>query len=35
VKKGDIVFIQGRGIVSRLVRLFDGNKRFSHVASYS
>ena len=31
LKKGDIVFVQGKGFISRFIRLID-NGRFSHVA---
>ncbi|MCY9056039.1 hypothetical protein MOE90_20555 [Bacillus spizizenii] len=31
VKKGDIIFVQGKGVVSRIIRVFDKGK-FSHVA---
>lgn len=31
MKKGDIVFVQGKGIISRFIRLID-NGKFSHVA---
>lgn len=32
MKKGDIVFLQGKGFISRIVRFFDGGGKFSHVA---
>lgn len=32
MKKGDIVFVRGRGLISSAVRLFDGRGEFSHVA---
>ncbi|MCY8228712.1 hypothetical protein MOC30_14075 [Bacillus spizizenii] len=31
MKKGDIIFVQGKGIVSKIIRMFDRGK-FSHVA---
>lgn len=32
MKRGDIVFVQGKGVISRIVRFFDGGGTFSHVA---
>lgn len=31
MKKGDIIFVQGKGIISKIIRMFDRGK-FSHVA---
>ncbi|MFI8671848.1 hypothetical protein ACIGIJ_18515 [Bacillus paranthracis] len=32
MKRGDIVFVQGKGIISNIVRYFDNNGKFSHCA---
>ncbi|MDY7043705.1 YiiX/YebB-like N1pC/P60 family cysteine hydrolase [Virgibacillus sp. M23] len=32
MKRGDVVFVQGKGMLSRLIRYFDGNGLYSHVA---
>lgn len=32
MRRGDIVFVKGKGIISKLVSLVDGNGRFSHVS---
>lgn len=32
MRRGDIVFVQGKGTISKIVRYFDGGGKFSHVA---
>lgn len=32
IQAGDIIFVKGTGLISRLVRFFDGRGQFSHVA---
>lgn len=32
IQPGDIIFVKGTGLISRLVRFFDGRGEFSHVA---
>lgn len=32
MKRGDIIFVQGKGIISKAVRFFDGDGTYSHVA---